>query len=92
MKAHGWLRHVIMRTSGTVGGAHRAPSTGTVRTWATRGILALALVSGSLGVAVAASPAHGSTSHVQVSAHNRPGHGSTSHVQASAHNRLPWMY
>jgi hypothetical protein len=72
MNSHKSFSHVITRASGSTGGAHRAPSTGAVRAWATRGILVLALALGSLGAATAASPAHGKTGHVHASARQRP--------------------
>jgi hypothetical protein len=96
MKTHKWLSHVLMRTSGSVGGAHRVPSNGTVRVWATRGILVLALALGSLGAAMSAAQGHGRTGRAQASAHQSAsshafsaGTGSISPGQAS---RLPWMY
>lgn len=95
MKTHRWLSHVIMRTSGSVDSGPREPSTGAVRAWATRGILVPALVLGSLGVAASASPGHGSTGHVQASAH-QPADSLALSADAdsiiSGHNRLPWMY
>lgn len=93
MKTHR-LWHVITRTSGSAGSGPGEPLTGRVRAWATRGILALALVMGSLGAAALASPGHGNTGHVQASAHQAAdslalsaGAASISHIQ-----RLPWMY
>ncbi len=97
MKAHGWLRHVSTRTSGSVG-RHRAPSepqAGTVRAWATRGAIALALGLGSLGVAASVA-GHDSTGHHHGSTHQparSPAHsanaGPTGPLQP---NRLPWMF
>jgi uracil DNA glycosylase len=92
MKAHRSLRHVIMRTSGSVGSAPRELSTRTVRAWARRGILVLALVLGCLG---AAASGHGSAGHVQASAH-QPADNLALSADASSissgHTRLPWMY
>jgi len=93
MKTHRWLRRVIMRTSGWVGSAPREPATGTVRAWATRGILVLALVSGGLG---AAASGHGSAGHVQASAH-QPADNLALSARADSisfghTSRLPWMY
>ena len=85
MKTHRWLRHVIVRTSGSVGSAPRESSAGTVRAWVTSGILVLALVLGSLGIAASASPGHGSTGHIQASAQQL--------ADSSGHaGKLPWMY
>jgi hypothetical protein len=96
MKTHRWLRHVIMRTSGSVGSAPREPSTGTVRAWATRGILVLALVMGSLGAAASALPGHGSADHVQASAHQPAASLALSadavSISSGHPSRLPWMY
>jgi hypothetical protein len=64
--------HVITRTSRSAGGAHRAPSPGTVRVWAKRGILVVALVLGSLGAVASASPGHVSTGHVRANTSQRP--------------------
>ena len=68
MNSHRSFSHVITRTSGSAGGAHRMPSTGAVRTWAMRGIVVLALALGGAGAAASAPHGHGSTtSHVQSS-------------------------
>jgi hypothetical protein len=91
MKTHGWLGHVIMRTSGPVGGAHRKPSEGMARAWATRGILALALALGGLGVAMSASLGHGGGSHVHARTHQAASANSGSASSSSIH-KLPWMY
>ena len=92
MKAHKSLWHVIMRTSGWAGSAPREPSTGTVRAWARRGILVLALVLGGLA---AAASGHGSAGNVKASAH-QPAHNLALSADASSissgHTRLPWMY
>jgi hypothetical protein len=92
MKAHGWLRHVITRVSGSVHSAPREPSTGTVRAWARCGILVLALVLGGLG---AAASGHGSAGHIQASAH-QPADSLALSADAgsisSGLTRLPWMY
>jgi hypothetical protein len=97
MSTHRRLGHVSRPAGGPVGGAHRAPSTWTVRAWPTRGILAVALALGGLGgAAAAASPGHRSAGHVHAIAHQSAGSpalpadaGSTSvgHIY-----KLPWMY
>lgn len=88
------LRHVIMRTSGSVGSAPREPFSGTVRAWATRGILVLALVLGGLAAA-SVWPGHGS-SHAQVSAHQPAASLALSAAADSISSghaiSLPWMY
>lgn len=93
MKTHRWLRHVIMRISGSVGSAPREPSTRTVRACARRGILVLALVLGGFG---AAAPGHGSAGHVQASAHQLADNLALSADAGSISSghtiRLPWMY
>ena len=58
MKTHKWLRHVGIRTGGSVLSAPGKPSTGTVRAWAARGIVILALALASLGAVAAASSGH----------------------------------
>jgi hypothetical protein len=60
MKTHKWLRHVGIRTRLSVRSAPGNSSTGTVRAWAVRGIVILALALGSLGAVAAASSSHGS--------------------------------
>jgi hypothetical protein len=96
MKTHRWLWHVIMRTGGSVGSALREPSTGTVRAWAARGIVVLALVLGGLGAAASASPGHGSAGHFQASAHqpaDSPALSAAADSKGSGHiKRLPWMF
>jgi hypothetical protein len=93
MKTHGWIRHVIMRASGSVGSAPREASTGTVRAWASRAILVLALVLGSLG---AAASGHGSTGHVQARAHQSADSLALSagadSISSGRTSNLPWMY
>jgi hypothetical protein len=93
MKTHRWLRHVIMRISGSVGSAPRESSTGTVRAWARCGILVLALVLGGLG---AAASGHGSTGHVQASAHQPADSlalsANVGSISSGLTSRLPWMY
>ncbi len=93
MKSHRSLWHVVTRTSGSVGGAPRKPSTRAVRAWATGAIIALALVLGSLGAAVLG---HGSTGHSPASAH-QPANGPALSAYAdsiySGYTRIsPWMY
>jgi uracil DNA glycosylase len=96
MKTHMSLPQVSMRTSGSAGIAPRAPSTGTVRAWARRGILVLTLVLCSLGAAAWASPGHGSTGHVQASAHQPANNlallAEGDSISSGQTNRLPWMY
>lgn len=101
MKAHGWLRYAIKRTSGSAASVPEASSAGTVRAWAASGILALALVPGGMGVAAAASPGHASTSHIHArhlhaSARQRTGSDATSASAAAMNNgsavRRPWIY
>lgn len=58
MKTHRSLRHVGIRTRGSVRSAPGKPSTGTVRAWVARGIVILALALGSLGAVAAASSGH----------------------------------
>jgi hypothetical protein len=96
MKTHGSLWHIIMRTGGSVGGTHRKPSTGTVRTRAMRGILVLALALGSLGAAVVALPGHGSTGRVPASSH-QPADSPAASAGANSMSSYkavprPWMY
>jgi hypothetical protein len=89
MSTHRQLLHVSMRTSGSAGGAHRAPSTRTARAWATRGILVLALVLGSLGAVALASPGHHSAGHAHASAHQP---ATAKSVTSGQINKMPWMY
>jgi hypothetical protein len=94
MKTHRRLWHVTTRTGGSVGSGPGEPLTGTVRAWAARGILVLALVAGSLGAAVSALPGHGSTGHVRASAHQPADSLALSADGASVSHikRLPWMF
>jgi len=95
MKTHRWLRHVIIRTSASVGSAPVQPSAGTVRVWATSGILALALLPGGLGVAASAAFGHASASHVRATAHKAAGRHTASadaSLMSSGLVRRPWMY
>jgi hypothetical protein len=85
MKTHGSSRHATMQTGGSVGGTHRAPSKRTVRARATRGMLVLALMLGSLGVAVLALLVHGAAGQVHASVH-RPANARTLSIYR------PWMY
>jgi hypothetical protein len=85
MKTHRSSLHAIMRTGGSVGGIHRAPSKRTVRARAARGILVLALMLGGLGAAVLALPGHGSAGQVHVSVHQP----ADSHTLSMAFR--PWM-
>jgi hypothetical protein len=95
MKTHRSLWHVTLRTGGSVGSVRREPSRGTVRARATRGILVLALMLGSLGAAALALPGHGSAGHA-ASAH-QPADSlalSAGADSMSSYNtyRRPWMY
>ncbi len=86
MKTHNWLPHVSTRAAGS----HRAPRppfTWTVRGWATRGTLVLALAAGAAGAAATALPGH----HAGASAH-QPAAGAARPVTAGHALRLPWMY
>ena len=93
MKNRGWLPH---RAGGMPGGAHRKSPTRSIRAWAARGALALAVAAGGAGAVAAAAAGHGSAGHIQSGAHhrtgseavsvNRPGNGLT--VSA----KLPWMW
>jgi hypothetical protein len=104
MKAHGWLRLAIKRTSGSAASVPEASSAGAVRAWAASGILALALVPGGMGVAAAVSPGHAGASHVHArhvhaGARQRTG-GHAASASAAAMNtgstggavRRPWIY
>lgn len=97
MKTHRSLWHVIMRTGGPVGGAHRKPPAGAVSTRAKRGIVVLTLALGSsLGAAALALPGHGSAVHVHASTH-RPAVGpalsaGTTSTSPGEVVRRPWMY
>src|ERR1039457_3231003 len=86
MKTHRSSWHATMQTGGSVGGVHRAPSKRTVRARATRGILVLALMLGSLGAAVLALPGHGSAGQAHAGVHH-PAHS----VVLSGYYR-PWIY
>jgi len=101
MKAHGWLRYAIKRTSGSAASVPEASSAGTIRAWAASGVLALALVPGGIGVAAAASPGHASTSHVHArhvhaSARQRTGShavpASAAALNTGSAARRPWIY
>ena len=92
MSTHRRLGHAGQRTSGTAGGAHRAHSTRTVRAWAARGILALALGLGGLGAATAASPGHGSAGHAPARAHQQAGTHALPAPTGPITIRMPWMY
>lgn len=84
-----------MQTSGTAGGAHRAPAAGIGRRRLTGGILVLALGLGSLGAAVLALPGHVSTGQAGVSAHQSTGdraHPASIHAAVSKTKPKPWMY
>jgi hypothetical protein len=95
MKAHRWLRHVVILTSGSVRSARGKPSTEMARVWAAHGMLIVALVPGSLGVVAAASLSHGHVGHA--SAHQA---ASGLPIAAAAYpispgyviNNRPWMY
>ncbi len=96
MKTHRSLWHVIMRAGGPVGSARHEPPRGTVRARATRGILVLALMLGSLGAAGLALPGHGSAGQAHAGVHQPAGGlilsaGAYSTSSYSAYYR-PWMY
>jgi len=76
VKNHEWLLHALRRASGSARGAPDKSSTGTARVRATRGILIMALVLGSLGAVAAALSSHGNVGHVN----------SVRIIQ------VPWMY
>jgi hypothetical protein len=63
VKNHRSLRYVTMRVGGTARSARREPWAGSIRAWATRGILVPAVVLGALGAGIAASPAYASGVH-----------------------------
>lgn len=86
MKTHRSSRHAIMRTGGSVGSARREPSRGTVYVRARRGIIVLALMLGSLGIAALALPGHGSAGQVHAGVHQLAGSRTLSTVLR------PWMY
>ena len=94
MKTHRWLRHIVIRTSGSDRGAHAKPATGTVHAWAARGILILALVLGSVGAVVATSSSHGSDGHANARPPagnvNRP--AGTYPLNSGHFVSMPWMY
>jgi len=101
MKAHGWLRYAIKRTSGSADSVPEASSAGTVRAWAASGILALAIVPGGIGVAAGTSPGHASTSHgharhVHARAHQRTGSharpAGTAAMKPGSTLRRPWIF
>jgi hypothetical protein len=88
------LHHVVIQTSRPVRSAAGEPSTGTAPAWAARGILILALISGSLGVVAAVSAGHVSAGHV--SAHQQAGTlplaAGASPASPSDFIGGPWMY
>ena len=91
MNKHRSLRRVIMRTGGPVRSARREPSVRTVRSQAMRGILIPALVLASLGATAAASPAHGTSDHIQASAKRSCKTDNRPWIYAAVDNR-PWIY
>jgi hypothetical protein len=98
MKTHGWLGHVVMRTSGSVGSVPRETSTEMVRARVTRTILLLALVVGSLGAA-SASSGHGGAGLTHAGARQTVGShavlvgtDSMSSSPTKAYINMPWMY
>lgn len=91
MRTHRSLWHVIMRAGGSVGGAHRKPSAGAVRTRVVRGILVLGLVLGGLSAAALALPGHGSAGAAHVSSH-RPAANLTGVAASNAARSRPWIF
>lgn len=91
MNKHRSLRRVIMRTGGPVRSARREPSVRTVRSQAMRGILIPALALASLGATAAASPAHGTSGHIQASAKRSCKTDNRPWIYAAVDNR-PWIY
>jgi hypothetical protein len=85
MKTHGSSWHAKTQTGGSVGGVHRAPSRGAGFARATRGILVLALMLGSLAITAVALLGHGSAGQVHAGVHH-PAHRAV----FSAYYR-PWM-
>ena len=93
MKNRGWLPH---RAGGMPGGAHRKSPTRSIRAWAARGALALAVAAGGAGAVVAATAGHGSAGHIQSGVHQRTGSVAVSvntPVNSGAVSaKLPWMW
>ena len=85
MKTHGSSWHAITQTGGSVGGVHSAPSRGAGFARATRGILVLALMLGSLAITALALLGHGSAGQVPASVHHP-----ADRAVFSAYYR-PWM-
>lgn len=73
------------------GGAHRAPSAGTIRRRVTGGILVLGLSLGGLGAAFLALPGHVSQGQGQASAHQRV-NSHAHHVALSKTKPKAWMF
>jgi hypothetical protein len=94
MKTHNWSVHVAGRTSGPAHAAPRQPSAGTVRAWAVRGILALALVPAGFGaVAAATSSGHGSAGHARApQPAGSHAHGAGASTASLGPSKMPWMY
>jgi hypothetical protein len=93
MRAHKSLRHVIKRTSAPARSAPSQPSAGTARTWATSGILALALLPGGLGVASPAAHGHASASRVHATAHKSAArHTASAGATLISSGSRPWMW
>jgi hypothetical protein len=95
MKTHTSLRHVTMRTSGSVGSHRRESPRAMVLARTTRGILVLALMLGSLGVAALASRGHVSAGQVHASTHqpaDSPALSTGAESMSSRGTYRPWMY
>jgi hypothetical protein len=78
------------------GGAHRKSPSRSIRAWAARGALALAVAVGGAGAVVAATAGHGTAGHIQTATHHRTGSVAIS-VNKSPNgtvtsSKIPWMY
>jgi hypothetical protein len=84
------------RTGEMPGGAHRKSPSRSIRAWAARGALALAVAAGGAGAVVAATAGHGTAGHIQTGAHHRSGSVAISVNRPSNNavvaNKIPWMY
>ena len=93
MNNHGWLPR---RTHEMPRGAHRKSPARSIRAWAARGALALAVAAGGAGAVAATVAGQGSAGHIQSGAHHR-----TNSEAVSVHKsvkgpavaaRMPWMW
>jgi hypothetical protein len=94
MHSHRSLQHVPVRASGLARIAHGKHAAAPARTRKARGIIVLAVASGSLGVVAAASSAHGIAGPA---APHHPASGTTAATTLSispsiAISNRPWMY